>query len=723
MESQSISMDRCLQGKSAPCANACPFHLNTRDFIEKLNRGNFGAARRVYTAAVLFPGIVSSLCPAPCMGPCGDHMEQKPISLRELERAAVAHGSARNSSYYAPPQDKTVAVVGGDLAGCAFAVRMAAKAYKVTLLEPSDTLCQSVRGLVPDELLQGEAADAVSKNGIRLSLCCPPAADLCRDFDVIYVSPGYTVPFQGGNVFAARERGGVIEDMAGALDDVAAVEWFLKTGNWKREEEAHARAAGTMPPAAPDSPAPDKAWARQEAARCQECDCTICTDNCVLLRQYGASPHALANDVGLSLNIFPETQGRAGMREIGSCSDCGLCKQLCPVGIDIGKMLIQARTELRQKNILPPAHHAYWLRDMSFADSDAAAVYYLPEQRCRYLFFPGCQAGGSDPRYVIQSYEKLRELWPDTGICLRCCGAPAIWSGDTDLAAREHNAIRGLWEQAGKPEVLLSCPSCWRMFREHLPEIPARMLYTLPELRCPPLPEPLEAAVFDPCASRGQKELQASVRRLAQESGAALTELTSSGDKAQCCSWGGHGYAVNPLFVHTQAQEQCALADVPYIAYCTNCRDIFTLHGKTCYHILDLWLGLPLENRPAPTITQRRENRRAVKDWFVQHCGVAPAGERRQAPLNITLSDALAQKLSEDLILMEDVEVVIRYSEAHDHYLLDAESGHRISHLRRGYITYWAEYIPEGAGYRLVNAYSHRMRLKHDTAVGEEDVI
>ena len=89
--------------------------------------------------------------------------------------------------------------------------------------------------------------------------------------------------------------------------------------------------------------------------------------------------------------------------------------------------------------------------------------------------------------------------------------------------------------------------------------------------------------------------------------------------------------------------------------------------------------------------------------------------------MNLLMTRDVAEKLSRDLILDEDIEALIRYCEQAQQFLLDEETGHRIGHLRRGYITYWAEYAPEGDGWRLYNAYSHRMQLKNDCAVSAED--
>ena len=127
IEAYDSTLSRCLQGKSAPCATACPFSLPIREFLEKLARGSFAAAARMYRSAVLFPEIASALCPVPCRGACREQGIDTPIDLPALECAARTLAPQRSENYYLPPKEQRIAVLGASLPGCAFAARMAEK--------------------------------------------------------------------------------------------------------------------------------------------------------------------------------------------------------------------------------------------------------------------------------------------------------------------------------------------------------------------------------------------------------------------------------------------------------------------------------------------------------------------------------------------------------------------------------------------------------------------
>ena len=712
--------ERCLHGKGAPCSSSCPFDLNVREFVSKLQRGSFGPAYNLYRNATAFPELVARLCSAPCGKQCAQNLQ-----LQKLERAAIDFSRSREPArLFVPEQGRRIAVVGCSLGGLACALRLAQKHYDVTIFEADALPCGSVRQMLPWEEIEQELRlqfQYVSCKYVPETCITDPAA-LAQEYDAVYLSSGTGLTAEGYNIFSDADCSDTIEGLAAGLRSYQRILWYLQTGVHK-PEDAEIVPGGVFQPAADAQPViPEngnsysKSEARQEAVRCTKCNCLLCVENCVLLQQYGQSPLDLARDVGVSSNLFHETQGHAAMREIGSCTDCGLCAEVCPVGIDIGAIILKARETLLDKGELPEAHHEYWLRDMAFANGQDAALCHLPDGgKCEYLFFPGCQSGGSDPRYVSMTYERLRSRNARTGLLLRCCGAPALWAGDQKLFQQERKQIQDIWLRAGKPIFILSCPSCMRTLSAYLPEIPMQMLYELPDLEVDGIDSYTVAAVFDPCSSRGSASLQDAVRNLAKTCNITLNELQSRKETAQCCSWGGHGYCVNQLFVKQQVKQQIDLSDDPYICYCTNCRDVFASRGKDCHHILDYILGINEAPRSAPTVTQRRENRRKLKKELAQRYGLPIEPTEVDPGMNIHMTAKVAQKISADLILEEDLIQVIAQSEQRGRLLMNPENNHLVGHWKIGYLTYWVEFSRRDDGeYEIHNAYTHRMTIKDE---------
>src|SRR5579862_9546892 len=83
--------NRCLYCFDAPCANACPTHIDVPRFIKKISTGNLnGSAETILDANIL--GLsCSRVCPVDilCEGACVMHpLNRKPIEIGRLQRHA-----------------------------------------------------------------------------------------------------------------------------------------------------------------------------------------------------------------------------------------------------------------------------------------------------------------------------------------------------------------------------------------------------------------------------------------------------------------------------------------------------------------------------------------------------------------------------------------------------------------------------------------------------------
>ena len=235
---------------------------------------------------------------------------------------------------------------------------------------------------------------------------------------------------------------------------------------------------------------------------------------------------------------------------------------------------------------MPWAFHDFFLRDMAFTNSEEAYLARQPQgiDQCRMMFFPGCQLGASDPRYVSESYRWLLSHMPDTGLMLGCCGAPAEWAGDETILSEVVLKIREAWVTLGKPTAVFACPTCKQMFARHIPEIEGVFLYDLIlKLGTTPLKQVGGEiiSIFDPCAGRDEPGLQQTIRRLAKQSGFSLQPLPLESRLAQCCSWGGQISITNPVYTREVIKARVTQNEKPLLTYCINCRDIFAAAQKT----------------------------------------------------------------------------------------------------------------------------------------------
>jgi NAD-dependent dihydropyrimidine dehydrogenase PreA subunit len=279
-----------------------------------------------------------------------------------------------------------------------------------------------------------------------------------------------------------------------------------------------------LPP--PEGGCYTSADAAEEAGRCLQCDCMECVKVCEYLKHYGSYPRKYVREIYNNLSIIMRT--RTANKMINSCTLCGLCGEVCPTDLDMGAVNYEVRQTMVKTSKMPVSAHDFALRDMAFSNSQRAALTLCADEKttCSDLFFPGCQLSASNPEYIPLLYQSLASVLPDLGVMLRCCGAPADWSGEQELFAQTMSEFRRQWLELGNPRLVLACSSCQRMFKVHLPEAQtvsiwevfgAHNLYPAGRAYGRAL------AVHDPCTSRYEEDWQNAVRRGLEVMGSTST--------------------------------------------------------------------------------------------------------------------------------------------------------------------------------------------------------
>ncbi len=752
------NLEYCMQNEKAFCTAVCPFQLDVIDFIKKLEQDRFNAAFRTYHTSVGFPAIVSSWCEEPCRNVCIRKDEDSAISLRLLEKAALENATRTTpNNFNLPAKDKHIAIIGAGISGLACALRLCGKKYSVTLYEMSDRVGGHLWDELPTKLFLDEIEKQFmyEKYTLLLNSKVISINEMRAKFDAIYIATGLdgddfglqrnhsgafasNIPgiFLGGGLVGSKN----CEVIADGLQAVNPIIRYLKARSMNspaQSRETHLNLdiekiehkAEVLPL---NGTSYTKLEAIQEAERCLQCSCDACIRYCDLLHHSKKFPKKLADEVEATIN--PGTMagdGTIATRLISTCNHCGLCKEVCPQDIDVGTFLLQSHRIMTQKGAMPWAYHDFWLRDMEFCNSNEVNISATPyaEKNSKFMYFPGCQLGGSEPKYVTESYRLLLEYNPRTALMLMCCGAPAEWAGDEDKHSKVINRIREGWVAFGKPTVVFACPSCKQMFDTYLPEIHSAFLYNI-ILAHSHFPDRRSCgetvSVFDPCSSRYEPELQLSVRSLTENLGFNLLPLETEGKLAKCCSWGGQISIANPEYTKEIVRLRIEQNNSTYITYCVNCRDVFAAAKKPVFHILDLVLGLQRPDRLLPTHTERRQNRIQLKDKLLSEffgeestCeekkgGVMSGDKLKQGAINLKIKPEIKKDLHQKMILEMDMETVVSHCEKSGKKVINPTTGHFSGHLVVGFTTFWVEYMVIEDGFELIKGYSHRMTIEEE---------
>jgi Fe-S oxidoreductase len=742
--------------------------MDVLDFVEKTRKGMWNAAFKAYRNATGFPHIASALCGAPCKSVCPLAARGGAVEMPLLERACLAFAKDKSATAYnVPAKPRRVAVVGAGISGLSCALRLSAKKYDVEVFARGERVGGKLWDILPPEIFLKDIEEQFRHEEYALRLSSPvPDRDFLngRGFDAVCVATG-----AGGEDFgllrALGEGGGpclrdgasawfacgaLIGDegaraLAGGLHMGTVIDNFLKTDKLLYPPNAaqtrmvlDAARLTDAPPVAPQNGGDyAEEEAKAEARRCLKCQCDACRLYVDLCEFTGKWPLRVRDEIAATtLPGVSEVKATPAKRLLSASNLAPVCREVCPARIDLEGLILEGRRSMHRQDKAPWAFHDFWLRDMDFADGPEAALCRAPvgAARCAHAFFPGCRLGAGDPRLVEAAYAALLAKRPDTALFLRCCGAPAEWAGDEEKHAAALADIRARWEKLGKPVLLFACPSCMEVFARGIPEAPRRSVYeALDEWgAADALADAAgvagaaresgargEWAVFDPCAARRDAGMKSAVRRLAASAGCRLAPLAEQERIARCCGYGGQPAIASPDFAAFVAGKRAAESELPYIAYCANCRDALRKAGKECRHILEILFDAPSATADPrlATVTEHRRNRAELKRRLLaKYWNERPAirDESASEGPRLKIGEALLAQMDEDRILEEELRAVVAFCERTGRRVRDADGDAYAGYHRIGRMSYWVEYRPlEGVeGVELLRAYAHRMEIE-----------
>ena len=761
--------NKCIQEESPECTSACPLHVDARLFLKEIRKGDWDAAYKVLNKTMPFPGILGRICDHPCEERCKRGPVGGPLAIGSLERLCVEKFAGKKRVQLLPRKNHRIAVLWAGLAGVTAAWDLLKKGFVVSVFESGERLGGPLwdlperilpREILAEELLVLESMMADIHLGVRLDKAffeqvCEEYAAVILDRDsfhgcalpleldgdgLIAVTPSTGATGRDG-VFAGggtRFRGGfspVMETLEGRKPALSIERLMQKVGlEFGRENEGPCSSRlftslegiDPLPRVVPADSVKgySEEEAHMEAKRCIQCECRECVKKCLFLERYKAYPKKYAREIFNNERIL---LGAAHQYNVftNSCSTCGLCETICPNDFSMADMCLEARRTLLKQKIMPASFHEFALDDMAFSNSDLFSLCRREpgKSESAWLYFPSCQLCGSAPGEVLSSYHYLREkLTGGVGILLHCCGAPAFWAGREDLFSQALNEIRGCWEKMGKPRIITACTTCLNMFQEHLPETePVSLWSTILDAGLPVSVRvsgagEVTVSVVDPCASRQKQEEQQGIRRILESLGMGIEELPLSGEKPECCGYGGLMYNANPTLARDVVARRTTASDNDYLAYCAMCRDNFAFVGKRISHIIEHLFPVVAGADPAArgwiSWSERRDGRVRVKESVLAELGEGKEPQlEHYEKLALVMSPEVRKRVDERRILEEDIRKVILHAESSGMRMQCSESGNFLAYLQPANVTFWVEYQLEGDGFTVLNAYCHRMKI------------
>ncbi len=136
-----LEAERCLYCHDAPCASACPTHIDVPAFIRRIADGNLRGSARAILEANPLGGMCARVCPTEnlCEAVCvRQTQEGKPVAIGRLQRHAVdalLESSRPQIFTRSAGTGKKVAVVGAGPAGLSCAHTLARLGHQVVMFD------------------------------------------------------------------------------------------------------------------------------------------------------------------------------------------------------------------------------------------------------------------------------------------------------------------------------------------------------------------------------------------------------------------------------------------------------------------------------------------------------------------------------------------------------------------------------------------------------------
>ncbi|MBP2645481.1 MAG: protein of unknown function cysteine-rich region domain protein [Firmicutes bacterium] len=762
---------RCVQENPPGCTAGCPIHVDVRGMVAAILKGDYEAGVTLFEKMVPFPGIISRVCDQPCQKACKRKEIDDPISINALEKICVDSKHTPKPVVGLPEKNKKVAVVGAGLSGLTCAFDLARKGYKVVVFEASGVLGGSIRDITESKLpreiiekdfavfdqlpvefefnvvIESQGSSSRSFIGLRESFDAVYLGIGCKEqnaldlrvaldgniaIDPVTLATSHPKVFAGGRLRRGCEERAPVTSIADGRSAAISIDRLMQNASLTANREKEGPFVSTLftntkgierenkVPIIDLANGYSKEEAEAEAKRCLLCECRECVKACEYLAHYGSYPKRYVREVYNNLSIVMGIHHANKM--INTCNLCGLCEQVCPGNLNMGEICREARQMMVERGKMPPSAHDFALRDMRFSTGDNFALsrHQAGFTASNVAFYPGCQHAASSPEQVKKMYQFLCDkLDGGVALMLGCCGAPANWAGQEALFQETLQKFEQEWRKLGSPKVITSCPTCFSMFQQNLPELQVEMLWTLldriglPDKATTSTFARRKFAVHDSCTTRYEAALHKSVRNILGKLGYEIEELPRSRENTVCCGYGGLMIYTNKDVAHKVINRRIKESDTDYLAYCAMCRDNFASQGKRAFYLLDLLFGDEKktgDEKDVPGYSQRQENRARLKRSLLREVW----GETVQEPeteVKVIIPDRVRQIMEDRMILVDDVIKVIAHAEATGNKLKDSESNRYIAYFRPVSVTYWVEYSSQEDGFLVHNAYCHRIEI------------
>ncbi len=197
---------RCMDCGIPFCNNGCPLGNIIPEWNDLVYKNRWHEALLQLLKTNNFPEFTGRICPAPCEEACVLGINEKPVTIKNIEVSIIEHAFDKGWITPNPPEKrtgKTVAVIGSGPAGLAAAAQLNIAGHQVTVFERADRVGGLLIYGIPNFKLEKRIVDRRVKimeaEGVKFVTNANVGENikieaLRNDFDAIVLCGGSTAP-------------------------------------------------------------------------------------------------------------------------------------------------------------------------------------------------------------------------------------------------------------------------------------------------------------------------------------------------------------------------------------------------------------------------------------------------------------------------------------------------------------------------------------------------
>jgi glutamate synthase (NADPH/NADH) small chain len=198
---------RCIECPEPLCAQACPLTNRLPEWLGLAAQGRFLEAAEICRTTSNLPEICARVCPQErlCEGSCILGGKTEPVAIGALERFVNEYAFWHDGVevVQAPPNGRSVAVIGSGPGGLACADELAKLGYRVVVFEaqllPGGLLVNGIPAFKLEKSVIARRVELLGRRGVEFQLGVTigrdkTLADLRRDFDAVFLGVGAQKP-------------------------------------------------------------------------------------------------------------------------------------------------------------------------------------------------------------------------------------------------------------------------------------------------------------------------------------------------------------------------------------------------------------------------------------------------------------------------------------------------------------------------------------------------